>query len=600
MPMEEQRGYLVSEGGAKDQFPVGMRVLAVDDDPICLKVLETLLRKCQYQVTTTNQAIKALKMLRENRNMFDLVISDVNMPDIDGFKLLELVGLEMDLPVIMLSAHSDTELVMKGVTHGACDYLLKPVRIEQLKNIWQHVVRRRKFDSNDQSKVPNQEKARKLAGESGQGMSSPNNVDQNGKLGKRRKDQSENDEEEGEDDEEENEDPSTQKKPRVVWSVELHRKFVAAVNQLGLEKAVPKKILDMMNVEGLTRENVASHLQKYRLYLKRISSVAAQQANMVAALGGKDSSYIQMSSLDGFGEFRTLSGSERLSSTALSSYTSAGMFGRSNSPAGLSLIGITSSGLIQPEINQVQQSNCAASIGQFSPVDDSNGFTVARSFPGNKANVGCAIDSVSSFSNNRLMLQGNPQQTHSPGTFVNHSSLRAASLNAESFDIDVCGSSNILDYNRCNENWQNSVQLSKFPSNSLPLTAVPLEDARGNAQCQEGLIGNVVQATNYKPMQRMSSLGQNLNQNNAICNMRIDVSSIDQLNAATPSIRQSSDVEKFSTDMMSNQTYFMEQMKSQNVFARNDSESLDDITSSMGKRDQNQMLLMDGELGFEA
>ena len=60
------------------------------------------------------------------------------------------------------------------------------------------------------------------------------------------------------------EDGSQSKKRRVVWSVELHQQFVNAVNSLGIDKAVPKRILDLMGVAGLTRENVASHLQKYR------------------------------------------------------------------------------------------------------------------------------------------------------------------------------------------------------------------------------------------------------------------------------------------------------------------------------------------------
>ncbi|KAL1217552.1 Two-component response regulator ARR18 [Cardamine amara subsp. amara] len=88
-----------TEEGRTEQFPVGMRVLAVVNNPTCLGTLEELLLRCKYHVTKTTESKKALEMLRENSNMFDLVITDVEMPDIDGFELLE-IGRAMDLPVI--------------------------------------------------------------------------------------------------------------------------------------------------------------------------------------------------------------------------------------------------------------------------------------------------------------------------------------------------------------------------------------------------------------------------------------------------------------------------------------------------------------------
>lgn len=120
--------------------------------------------------------------------------------------------------ISVLSANGDTKLVMKGISHGACDYLLKPVRMEELKNIWQHVIRRKKFDPKEKTKTSNLDKP----------------ASDSGKLTKKRKDQDEGADEEQENDHDA-EDPSNPKKPRVVWSVELHGKFVAAVNQLGID-----------------------------------------------------------------------------------------------------------------------------------------------------------------------------------------------------------------------------------------------------------------------------------------------------------------------------------------------------------------------------
>ncbi|KNA08643.1 hypothetical protein SOVF_160770 isoform A [Spinacia oleracea] len=452
MTVEERRDE------ANDQFPIGMRVLAVDDNPICLTLLDSLLRKCKYHVTTTNQAITALKMLRENKNKFDLVISDVHMPDMDGFKLLELVGLEMDLPVIMLSGNGDPKLVMKGITHGACDYLLKPVRLEELKNIWQHVIRKKKVDPKDRDNSNNQDNN----SSEGNGVRGAN-CDQDVKFCRKRKDQNLDDDEDEDEDENENEDPSAQKKPRVVWSVELHRKFVAAVNQLGLEKAVPKKILELMNVDKLTRENVASHLQKYRLYLKRISAVANQQANMAAAFGGPD--YLRMNAVN----FHGFNGSPQFHNT-LRPIPPPGVLGRLNTPAGMGLHGLPPSGLVQLTHPQTQThtQNPPPSITdstKFHPNlfgGDHTG-TVLQGMPtsleydqlhkNNTILSNSNNNSILSLPNSSLTMQGRCSQERQ---------------NLDGYGVGTSTSPpNLLDHNRCNTNWPAAVQSQPNPMNSM-------------------------------------------------------------------------------------------------------------------------------------
>nr|XP_029119479.1 two-component response regulator ORR21 isoform X2 [Elaeis guineensis] len=272
-----------------EQFPAGLRVLVVDDDVTCLRILEHMLQRCRYHVTTCCQATQALSLLRERKGGYDVVISDVHMPDMDGYKLLELVGLEMDLPVIMMSADGRTSAVMRGIKHGACDYLIKPVRIEELKNIWQHVIRKKWNENRDLEHSVN------------------DGTDGTWKSQKKKRDTKE-DEDDGELD---NEDPSASKKPRVVWSVELHQQFVSAVNQLGIDKAVPKRILELMNVPGLTRENVASHLQKFRLYLKRLSGVAQNQSVLPNSFCGSVEPNAKLGSLGRF-DFQALAASGQI------------------------------------------------------------------------------------------------------------------------------------------------------------------------------------------------------------------------------------------------------------------------------------------------
>ncbi|MCL7035295.1 hypothetical protein MKW94_004748 [Papaver nudicaule] len=69
------------------------------------------------------------------------------------------------------------------------------------------------------------------------------------------------------------------RKVKVDWTPELHRRFVQAVEQLGMDKAVPSRILEIMGIDCLTRHNIASHLQKYRSHQKHLLAREAEAAS---------------------------------------------------------------------------------------------------------------------------------------------------------------------------------------------------------------------------------------------------------------------------------------------------------------------------------
>ena len=107
------------------------RILIVDDDPYFLRVLSRILSGENFQVTTAEGATQAAQVLKENS--FDIVISDLRLPDGDGLSILQQVrkaGLEV--PVVILTAYGEVDSYLEAMNAGVTEYLNKPVKSEEL------------------------------------------------------------------------------------------------------------------------------------------------------------------------------------------------------------------------------------------------------------------------------------------------------------------------------------------------------------------------------------------------------------------------------------------------------------------------------------
>ncbi|KAK8686484.1 hypothetical protein V6N13_125509 [Hibiscus sabdariffa] len=123
-----------------------LRVLLVEADDSTRQIICDLLRKCSYRVAAVPDGLKAWEMLKGRPHNIDLIFTEVDLPSISGFALLTLI-MEHDIckniPVIMMSSQDSVSTVYKCMLRGAADYLVKPIRRNELRNLWQHVWRRR-------------------------------------------------------------------------------------------------------------------------------------------------------------------------------------------------------------------------------------------------------------------------------------------------------------------------------------------------------------------------------------------------------------------------------------------------------------------------
>jgi two-component system NtrC family response regulator len=108
-----------------------MKILLADDDRSLRRVLQFKLKKYGHDVTAVEDGARALDQLREDR--WDLLLSDIKMPNVDGIELLEHVKqLQPDLKVILITAHATISQAVQAVKLGAFDYITKPFEDDEL------------------------------------------------------------------------------------------------------------------------------------------------------------------------------------------------------------------------------------------------------------------------------------------------------------------------------------------------------------------------------------------------------------------------------------------------------------------------------------
>jgi DNA-binding NtrC family response regulator len=133
-------------GGERDGRPVlqGRRILLVDDEADTLDACTQILRKDGFQVETATSAREAIQLLRSRP--FDLTITDLKMPQVDGLELLKAVKrIDPEMAVVMITGYATVETAVASMKEGAYDYIPKPFTPDELRLVVRNALERQEL-----------------------------------------------------------------------------------------------------------------------------------------------------------------------------------------------------------------------------------------------------------------------------------------------------------------------------------------------------------------------------------------------------------------------------------------------------------------------
>lgn len=120
------------------------RILVVDDEPSIRGTLEEFLTLSGFRVETAENGTRALDLL--GRGSYDLVVSDVRMPDVDGIAVISWMKETCpEVPVIVMSGHATVESTLHAMRLGAHDYIVKPFTLDQMRRTIDNALERRRL-----------------------------------------------------------------------------------------------------------------------------------------------------------------------------------------------------------------------------------------------------------------------------------------------------------------------------------------------------------------------------------------------------------------------------------------------------------------------